>query len=223
MHTAMRCDGVRVGGLGATFALHVLAIVVVCMPAALPDRVPEHPSTPLQWVSAVTQPDIVPAVPLPPPPAPPPRPPRTVSPVRPVAEPVVPIVATDVPAIAAPTSAASVTGVATTERVEVVPPVSTSMQAPSAGSLAYARIRDPIYPPDALRRGEQGVVVLRVAVAADGTVDRVEIEHSSGSSRLDRAARDAVRQWRFRPPLVGGVPAAATGLVPVVFRLPEHA
>lgn len=97
------------------------------------------------------------------------------------------------------------------------------MPAPIERALAYAQVREPVYPADALRRGEHGVVLLRVSVAADGSVERVEIERGSGSSRLDRAARDAVRQWRFLPPLVDGVPAAAVGTVPIVFRLPVQA
>ncbi|HUD42486.1 MAG TPA: energy transducer TonB [Dokdonella sp.] len=121
---------------------------------------------------------------------------------------------------AAPADAASTSAdapAATAIATATAPPVL------AEGALAYAFVREPVYPADALRRGEQGTVLLRVSVAADGSIERVEIERSSGSSRLDRAARDAVRQWRFRPPLVGGAPAAAVGIVPVMFRLPARA
>ena len=75
------------------------------------------------------------------------------------------------------------------------------------------------YPIDAMRRHEQGTVILHVLVDADGKVLTVEIETSSGSPRLDRAARDAVRQWRFNPAKHGGAALSAWARVPVSFNL----
>lgn len=77
----------------------------------------------------------------------------------------------------------------------------------------------PRYPPDAVRHGEQGTVVLEVAVAPDGGATGVGVYVSSGFSVLDRAARDAVARWRFRPKMDAGQPISARTLIRVRFRL----
>lgn len=90
--------------------------------------------------------------------------------------------------------------------------------APSA--LAYKNRTAIPYPKDALLRHEQGKVVLRVLVGVDGSPQQIEIETSSGSPSLDRAARDAVRHWSFQPGTRAGVAYAAWALVPISFSLP---
>jgi periplasmic protein TonB len=47
----------------------------------------------------------------------------------------------------------------------------------------------------------------------------VEIETSSGSSRLDTAARNAVARWNFRPGTRNGEPCSAWARVPISFDL----
>jgi protein TonB len=89
--------------------------------------------------------------------------------------------------------------------------------APTA--LAYGKRTQVPYPKEALRRHEQGTVVLRVLVGADGIPQTVEIETSSGSPRLDRAARDAVLHWSFRPGTRDGAARSAWARVPVAFDL----
>jgi protein TonB len=79
--------------------------------------------------------------------------------------------------------------------------------------------RPPLYPERALRRGEQGQVMLRVRVAADGTPAGVDLAETSGHESLDRAAVAAVLQWRFNPATQAGRPVAAVAEVPVRFRL----
>jgi periplasmic protein TonB len=75
------------------------------------------------------------------------------------------------------------------------------------------------YPRESLIAREQGTVVLRVLVGADGVVEKVEIEKSSGHARLDRAAREAVSKWSFHPAQRSGAAYAAWALVPVTFSL----
>lgn len=75
----------------------------------------------------------------------------------------------------------------------------------------------PRYPARALRRGQSGEVLLRIHVDARGMPAQVEVISSSGSSDLDRAARDAVRRWRFRPAMRNGAPAAGVVNVPIMF------
>jgi protein TonB len=67
----------------------------------------------------------------------------------------------------------------------------------------------PPYPAASRRAGEQGRVVLRVLVNARGGADEVELLTSSGYARLDAAAREAVRRWRFVAARRGGGPGAA--------------
>jgi len=62
------------------------------------------------------------------------------------------------------------------------------------------------YPRAAAARGEEGVVYLVTIVAPDGQAESVQIERSSGYPDLDRAARNAVAAWHFRPAIQGGRP-----------------
>ncbi len=85
----------------------------------------------------------------------------------------------------------------------------------------YLRNPAPPYPPQSRRIGEEGKVVLRVRVSADGNAQDVEIKTSSGSNRLDESARKTVRQWKFVPAKRGGVAVESWVLVPIVFKLEE--
>ena len=57
----------------------------------------------------------------------------------------------------------------------------------------------PLYPALSRREREQGEVRLRVELDESGRIDTVTVVSSSGSRRLDEAARQAVRSWRCRP------------------------
>lgn len=76
----------------------------------------------------------------------------------------------------------------------------------------------PRYPQEALRRDAGGTVRVRVTVATDGSVDRLEVAESSGNRYLDRAAMEAVRRWRFQPAVRDGQPVVADVVVPIVFN-----
>jgi protein TonB len=84
---------------------------------------------------------------------------------------------------------------------------------------AYLQNPPPVYPTLSRRHGEQGRVMLRVVVNPDGTPQSVELRTSSGAQRLDEAALDAVRRWRFVPARQGTTPVTAAVLVPIVFSL----
>ena len=79
----------------------------------------------------------------------------------------------------------------------------------------------PSYPPEALRNGERGTVVVRISVGADGVPVDVGIERSSRSRELDRAALDAARRWRVRPAASGGQGSQGDVLVPFEFAPPN--
>jgi TonB family protein len=55
----------------------------------------------------------------------------------------------------------------------------------------------PIYPPQAVRAGEHGNITMALLVNTHGSVDQIKVLHGTGSSRLDRSAVSAVRQWTF--------------------------
>jgi len=86
-------------------------------------------------------------------------------------------------------------------------------------ALAYGADTSVPYPIDALRRHEQGTVLLRVLVGANGNVVSLAVERSSGSPLLDRAALDAVRHWQFEPATHNGVASRAWARVPITFAL----
>ncbi|GEM_PF-5013305 len=54
------------------------------------------------------------------------------------------------------------------------------------------------------KAGIKGEVILIVWLNQDATVDRIEIERSSGYRELDESAEAAARQWRYRKILVDG-------------------
>jgi protein TonB len=91
-------------------------------------------------------------------------------------------------------------------------------QSPSFNA-AYLNNPAPSYPPLSRRLGEQGRVLLRVQVMEDGTAGSVELQTGSGSNRLDQAALEAVKRWRFIPAKRGEQPVSASVVVPVRFSI----
>jgi protein TonB len=68
--------------------------------------------------------------------------------------------------------------------------------------------------PEAARRGKkQGTVELRFRLAADGTVETVEVVRSSGDDLLDDSAVRAVRRAAPYPVVAGWI------RVPLAYRL----
>jgi protein TonB len=90
---------------------------------------------------------------------------------------------------------------------------------PPSLDAAYLQNPPPAYPLMSKRRGEQGTVVLRVLVDAEGGAERVQVRTSSGHERLDQAAHDAVHRWRFVPARQGERAVAAWVLVPITFAM----
>ncbi|KAF1697725.1 energy transducer TonB [Pseudoxanthomonas koreensis] len=78
----------------------------------------------------------------------------------------------------------------------------------------------PRYPPEAMRRGDAGTVVLLVAVDPEGRPVSIDVTRRSGSRELDRAAVEAVSRWRFEPARdAAGNPVAGNLSVPIDFKL----
>jgi periplasmic protein TonB len=82
-----------------------------------------------------------------------------------------------------------------------------------------SRNRPPVYPPEAVRRAEQGKVILLIHVSAEGLARGVDIAQSSGFVLLDNAAREAVARWHFLPAVQDGQPIPFDMALQVVFHL----
>lgn len=76
-----------------------------------------------------------------------------------------------------------------------------------------------VYPQRSRLLREEGKVVLRVWVGADGQPTKAEVASSSGYEGLNASALRAVMEWRFTPGKRKGQAEAMEVLVPLQFRL----
>lgn len=78
----------------------------------------------------------------------------------------------------------------------------------------------PEYPDAVLQAGIEGDLIARLQIDSQGQVVAVSIVSHQGSEdpRLDTAAVQALRQWRFTPAVRDGQAAASVVQVPVEFR-----
>ncbi len=83
--------------------------------------------------------------------------------------------------------------------------------------------RPPQYPPLAIERAQEGLVVLGVVINPDGRPSEVRIQKSSGYALLDHAARKGISRWRFEPARLLNRPVASRLTIPVRFSLDELA
>jgi protein TonB len=144
----------------------------------------------------------------PPPPKPIPKPKPVLKPVpKPVAKPVTaqpaPAV-TPQPVAAAPAPAA---------------PPAPQPVTPASATAGYLHNPAPEYPSQAMRRGWQGTVLLRVHVLASGKPGEIQIQKSSGRESLDDAALAAVKRWSFVPAKQGGTALDGWVSVPIDFKI----
>jgi protein TonB len=137
------------------------------------------------------------------------------------------------PAVAMPTlpalPAASTKMAAAVEAAPAVTPQATAavagpdlradLRSEASFDAAYLNNPAPAYPLTSRRQGESGKVLLLVQVTPHGTAAQVEIKQSCGFPRLDEAALEAVRKWRFVPARLGEVAIAASVVVPLNFKL----
>jgi protein TonB len=79
------------------------------------------------------------------------------------------------------------------------------------------RPSEPVYPPLAEQMKIEGAVTLRVNIDKNGTIGGIQV--LSGPAILATAAREAVRQWRFRPHYKNGAPIGTEARVVVNFTI----
>lgn len=209
--------GARHVGLAVVVALHVALLAALLLHTPVRQTLAKAAPVMVHLVALDPPPAVVPPKPIPAKPTP------RVAPPRPLDLPPAPVIAPQAPAPAlAPIVPAIVTPAIVRNEAPVVTP------APAAAApetiaprydAAYLDNPAPAYPPLARRAGEQGKVLLRVHVTADGLADDVQVRETSGFPRLDAAAQDAVRRWRFVPARQGERQVAAWVIVPVTFSL----
>jgi protein TonB len=87
---------------------------------------------------------------------------------------------------------------------------------------APKKIKDvaPVYPEDARAAKAEGVVVIETVIATDGTVHEATVLR--GVPQLDKAALDAVVQWRYTPTLLNGEPVELVMTVTITFALKKN-
>jgi len=207
-------DMARIASLSVAITLNLAVLMVALRPLAprLLDA-PRHPDS-----IPITINDTHPLpIPKPPPPV--------VLPHRPISKPVPVTHVTSKPPVAPVTTPVD-------EGHLPMPPVSLPTILPTSGAatatgdagpglvdLAY-RASPLKFPIQAIRQQLHGTVLLRVLVDEHGKPLQVEIEQSSGSSVLDRSAREQVlAAWLFQPAMAKGQPVKAWARVPVSFQL----
>jgi periplasmic protein TonB len=98
-------------------------------------------------------------------------------------------------------------------------PVASAATGAPAQDLKVTTRTEPIYPAASRRANEEGTVRLRILVDERGMPREVQIAQGSGFPRLDQAAMDAVRKWRFAAATNGSQTITAWTNVAVTFRL----
>lgn len=235
-------------GLAAlVIALHVAGILTLVRLGSVPPKAPEVQSIEIALIQAEAPAPEQIQPPAPPPPAPViqpakalPRPapkPAPEAAVKPMPKAMIKPTPTSIetaapePVQAAPAPAPAPAPAATSLQPATAPAAAPDKTATPAAALAPAPVTSarfdadylnnppPSYPQLSRRMREEGKVLLRVVVSADGTPKLVEISQGSGSERLDKAARSAVERWRFVPARQGERPIEAAVLVPIIFKL----
>lgn len=210
-------------GLATVVGLHALVFWALLQMNVV--RLPD--ALAVLTVDLIKPPEVVkpPEPPVPPPPPPKPRPVEKRPEPRPIQLPV---------QLAAPEESPAPPTVAVPPAPTFVEPLP-AIQAPPAPPAPPAPVQTmqprfdadylenpkPPYPSLSRRMGEEGRVVLRVQVRADGSAGEVLLHASSGSPRLDQSALDTVRRWKFVPARRGDEAVAAWVQVPIVFSLKE--
>jgi protein TonB len=85
--------------------------------------------------------------------------------------------------------------------------------------VVYQPDADAYYPSFSKRSGEQGAVVVRLIIDETGSVEDVALLQSSTFPRLDRAATDIGKRYRFKPFLVNGSPQRISTNLLIKFNL----
>jgi protein TonB len=135
----------------------------------------------------------------------------------------VPVVLVDyIPAIQLPPTDEAAVPVAATRPSSAAPIQAMSQTLGTELAVQCPDRSAPRYPSEAKRQREQGEVRLRVELDESGRIANVTVLSSSGSPRLDDAARTAIESWHCRPAQNNGHPVRAVALQSLAFVLERH-
>jgi len=195
-YAVQRDSSRRLTGLVAVVAFHV--VLVYALVHGLARKIVEVVRAPLET-------KIIEEIKPPPPDKPPPPPPpKLAMPPPPYIPP--PEVQVQVPTVSAPT----ITAVTT-----VKPPE--EYRTPAV--IDAKTCEKPPYPAAALRGNETGTVRLRFLIDVDGKVLDSKVERTSGSRRLDEAARAGLSLCKFKPATLNGRPERTWGRIEYEWKL----
>jgi protein TonB len=226
IHIPHRTAGPLLASMGVQTL--VLAVLVIVPLLYMTDQLPT-PATMMAFVAAPPPP--------PPPPPPAPQPQRPAAPDQPVAtsSPAAPVEAPtgiepeplmqafeDPGAVVGGVPGGIVSGVV--GGLDAAPPPPPPPPPPRIARVggeikAPALIKrvEPVYPPLAVAANLEGTVILDAIVDEEGQVTDVKVLRSAGV--LDKAAMEAVMQWRYAPLMLNGLAAKFQLTVVLSFRL----
>ena len=129
-----------------------------------------------------------------------------------------------------PTAPAPVEAPPSQQAISIAPrpavPVAVTEPAPAipappktVSGVEYIQAPQADYPLISRKMREEGRVILRVLVNEKGLPEKVEIQKSSGSERLDEAGRRAVMRALFKPHVEDGKALSVYTTVPIKFEL----
>jgi protein TonB len=95
-----------------------------------------------------------------------------------------------------------------------------STQLPSADAAGLNN-KAPVYPMLSRKRKEQGTVWMLLLVSKEGLVTQLKLKKTSGFDRLDQAALQAVKKWKFQPARKEGQPIDYWYELPLKFSLQQ--
>lgn len=188
----------------------LVEFVTPASPPPAPRATPQ-PKTPTKTVTTKQ--------PTPPVPAPTP----TVAP-QPAPTPlaIAPSANTPAPSAATPAATAATqsnaTGSSNAPAAPPAPPAPPKIELPSSDA-DYLNNTKPAYPAISKRLGEQGRVVVRVFIDADGQPSQASVKQSSGFDRLDQASVETALKWRYAPGKRAGVAQGMWFDVPLNWQL----
>jgi TonB family protein len=88
-----------------------------------------------------------------------------------------------------------------------------------AADLPRSRTVPPVYPPAAANEGKEGWVDIEFVINPDGVPQDLVVRDANPRRIFDRAALNAVKQWRWEPILEGNVAVAKRATLRVRFQL----
>lgn len=207
-YTATVSAGNRLVGLGVVIVLHIGIIAALLAGLA---------RTAVDIVKAPIETEIIEELrPEPPDNPPPPPPPQLNTPPPPFIPP------PEIQVAQPPPPQTQAIAAVTTTKPPDTPPTQFRQPTRTAPVVDAKRsCRTPEYPAQSQRLEEQGTVVLAFLIDVDGRVIDSRVESTSGSNRLDEAARKALSLCRFKPGTADGKPEQAWASIRYVWRLSD--